>query len=102
MPNYIRAKFEGGYYFFTVVTYQRAELFRSELARRVLREAIEKTRSRRPFETIAFCLLFEHLHCIWKLPENDADYSKYAKEELYGRVNDFENVTNISTEGFGE
>ena len=47
MPNYIRAKFEGGYYFFTVVTYQRAELFRTELARHVLREAIEKTRSRR-------------------------------------------------------
>jgi putative transposase len=41
-----------------------------------LREAIEETRSRRPYETIAFCLLFEHLHCIWKLPENDADYSK--------------------------
>ncbi|MHC4639891.1 MAG: REP-associated tyrosine transposase [Planctomycetota bacterium] len=76
MPNYIRAKFEGGYYFFTVVTYERAELFRTELARRVLREAIEKTRSRRPFETIAFCLLFEHLHCVWKLPEDDADYSK--------------------------
>ena len=75
MPNYRRAKFEGGYYFFTVVTHQRAELFHNELARCVLREAIEKTRSRRPFETVAFCLLFEHLHCIWKLPENDADYS---------------------------
>jgi len=23
MPNYIRAKFEGGFYFFTVVTYHR-------------------------------------------------------------------------------
>ena len=76
MPNYIRAKFEGGYYFFTVVTCNRKRLFHTELARRCLREAIEKTRSRRPFETIAFCLLFDHLHCIWKLPENDADYSK--------------------------
>lgn len=76
MPNYIRARFEGGYYFFTVVTYQRAELFRNELARRLLKEAIKNTWSRRPFETIAFCLLFEHLHCIWKLPKNDADYSK--------------------------
>jgi putative transposase len=76
MPNYIRARFEGGFYFFTVVTYERKKLFQKELARRCLREAIEKTRSRQPFETIAFCLLFEHLHCIWKLPENDADYSK--------------------------
>ena len=183
MPNYIRAKFEGGYYFFTVVTYQRAELFRTELVRRVLREAIEKTRSRRPFETVAFCLLFEHLHCLWKLPEDDADYSKrwssikgefskeylkltgqskrispsrarkgevciwqrrcwehqirdendlqrhvdyvhynpvkhgfvqnveewpwstyhkYVKEGFYGRVNDFEQITHMGIEGFGE
>jgi len=76
MLNYRRAKFEGGYYFFTVVTYERQRIFHSDLARRCLREAIERTRSRRPFETIAFCLLFEHLHCIWKLPEDDADYSK--------------------------
>ena len=75
MPNYRRAKFEGGYYFFTIVTYQRVELFRTELARHVLRKAIEKTRSGRPFQTIAFCLLFEHLHCIWKLRQNDSDYS---------------------------
>lgn len=75
MPNYIRAKFEGGYYFFTVVTYNRTRLFHIELARDCLRKAIENTRSRRPFETIAFCLLFDHLHCVWKLPEDDADYS---------------------------
>ena len=76
MPNYIRANFKGGYYFFTVVTYDRKKLFRNEIARQYLREAIKKTKSKRPFETVAFCLLFEHLHCIWKLPENDADFSK--------------------------
>ena len=75
MPNYKRAKFEGGYYFFTVVTYNRVELFRNETARDFLREAINKTKSRHPFETIAFCLLCNHLHCIWKLPENDSDFS---------------------------
>jgi len=76
MPNYIRARFQGGYYFFTVVTYGRAKLFRTEIARRCLKEAIEGTQSRCPFETVAFCLLFDHLHCIWKLPEDDADYSR--------------------------
>jgi len=76
MPNYIRAKFAGGCYFFTVVTYNRTELFRAELARRCLRNAIERTQWQRPFETVAFCLLFEHLHCIWRLPRYDADYSK--------------------------
>ena len=75
MPNYKRAKFEGGYYFFTLVTYKRIPLFKKEFARDCLRDAISKTRLRHPFETIAFCLLYNHLHCIWKLPENDSAYS---------------------------
>ena len=28
-----------------------------------------------PFQLVACCLLPEHLHCIWTLPEHDADYS---------------------------
>jgi putative transposase len=40
-----------------------------------LRRAFEKVRAKRYFETIAICLLPEHLHCIWKLPEGDADFS---------------------------
>jgi len=61
MPHYIRARFEGGYYFFTVVTYERTKLFLAEFARRCLKEAIEITLSRRPFEAIAFRFLFDHL-----------------------------------------
>lgn len=76
MPNYIRAKFEGGFYFFTVVTYDRVKLFHSELARQCLRDAIRETQSFRPYETVAFCLLPDHLHCVWKLPEDDSDFSK--------------------------
>jgi hypothetical protein len=30
------------------------------------------------------------------------DGLEYAKEGFYGRVNNFENVTDISTQGFGE
>jgi putative transposase len=75
MPNYRRAKFEGGYYFFTVVTYSRVRLFTDESARHILRQAITATQSRHPFEVIAVCLLPEHLHCVWKLPEGDADFS---------------------------
>jgi putative transposase len=75
MPNYIRAKFEGGYYFFTVVTYRRARLFTKELARHILRQAVTKTQSKHPFEVIAICLLPDHLHCVWKLPEGDANFS---------------------------
>jgi len=61
--------------FFTVVCYRRRKILVGELARNYLRRAFEKVRSKRYFKTIAFCLLPEHLHCIWKLPEGDADFS---------------------------
>jgi putative transposase len=76
MPNYKRARFEGGYYFFTLVTYNRMKLFQNEVARFCLKQAIEETQSRHPFEIISLCLLYEHLHCIWKLPQDDCDYSQ--------------------------
>ena len=76
MPNYIRAKFPGGYYFFTVVTYKRKRIFSHEASRTLLRNAIKEAQRSYPFEVIAFCLLPDHLHCIWKLPKNDADFSK--------------------------
>lgn len=75
MSHYRRVKLRGGYYFFTVVCYKRHTIFADELARKCLRHALEKVRSKRYFETIAFCLLPEHLHCVWKLPEGDGDFS---------------------------
>jgi len=75
MTNYRRAKFKGGYYFFTVVTHQRRAFLTGELARYCLREIWQKVRNTRPFDVIALCLLPNHLHCIWKLPEGDNDYS---------------------------
>jgi len=30
----------------------------------------------RPFEIVAIALLPQHLHCIWKLPDDDFDFSK--------------------------
>src|SRR3989304_4948564 len=87
MSNYRRAKFCGGYYFFTVVSYKRREILAGEPARRHLRHAFEKVRSKRPFKTIALCLLPEHLHCIWKLPEGDGDCStrwSFIKRDFTG------------------
>ncbi|MHC4519452.1 MAG: REP-associated tyrosine transposase [Planctomycetota bacterium] len=75
MADYIRATFEGGYYFFTVVTYRRASLFRLPVARDCLREALDFTQRRRPFESVSFCLLPDHIHCVWRLPDGDADFS---------------------------
>jgi len=75
MSNYRRANFEGGYYFFTLVTFQRAKILVDNLSRDCLRFALSKVKERRPFENFAMCLLPDHLHCIWKLPDGDADFS---------------------------
>jgi putative transposase len=75
MSNYRRADFPGGYYFFTVVTYNRRKLFIQKFARDCLHSAWQQTQNKRPFDTIALCLLPDHLHCVWKLPDNDVDFS---------------------------
>lgn len=76
MPNYRRARFAGGMYFFTIVTARRRRLFVEEDARRFLRQSISECRQRWPFTIVAMVLLPEHLHAIWRLPPGDADYSK--------------------------
>src|SRR5215217_7656510 len=74
MPQYRRAKFAGGTFFFTVVIADRADdLLVREIKR--LREAYRLVQQRRSFQTIAICILPDHLHAIWSLPENDSDFS---------------------------
>jgi putative transposase len=75
MPDYRRYYVSGGTYFFTVVTYQRRSLFNREQPREWLRTAIQTIRCERPFTIVAMVLLPDHLHCVWTLPEQDADYS---------------------------
>ena len=79
MSWYRRANFAGGYYFFTVVTHQRQQFLCDELARDCLRSAWQRVASDRPFESIALCLLPNHLHAIWRLPDDDADFSSRWK-----------------------
>jgi putative transposase len=75
MPNYRRLRQPGGTYFFTVVTYKRKPLFDQPDARLFLREALKQVNSLFPFQTDAVCLLPDHIHTIWTLPDGDADYS---------------------------
>ena len=63
-------------YFFTVVTYHRLPILTNPTSRKILREAWLKTQARQPFETIAVCLLPDHLHCLWKLPDGDSDLDR--------------------------
>ena len=75
MSNYRRYYVPGGTYFITLVTYNRQPILTSSLARSCLRQAWLIEQSRRPFETVALCLLPEHLHVMIMLPEHDADFS---------------------------
>ena len=75
MSRYRRAVTAGGTYFFTVVTYRRQTFLCDDMVRTALRNAIESVRMTRPFIIDAWVLLPDHLHCIWTLPEGDADFS---------------------------
>jgi putative transposase len=75
MTRYRRATIGGGTFFFTVVTYRRRRFLTDPPPRQWLREAIEATRADHPFDIDAWVLLPDHLHCIWTLPQGDADYS---------------------------
>ena len=74
MSRYRRNRVPGGTYFFTLVLADRPS---SLLTREIdlLRRAWLDVSARHPFETLAVCILPDHLHAIWRLPEGDADYS---------------------------
>ena len=74
MSQYIRSHVPGGTFFFTVALLERR---RSLLTDHIddLRAAFREVRRRRPFEMGAVVVLPDHLHCLWKLPPDDADFS---------------------------
>ncbi|MGB8253045.1 MAG: transposase, partial [Anaerolineaceae bacterium] len=75
MPEYRRVFLEGGTYFFTVVTYNRLPIFNNKLAINLFRMAVKDISLKLPFNEIAYCILPDHIHCIWKLPDDDCNYS---------------------------
>ena len=71
--QYRRADAAGGTYFFTVNLAER----RSDLLVRhidSLRAAMKSVKDAHPFAILAMVVLPEHLHAIWHLPPDDADY----------------------------
>lgn len=96
--QYRRAFTPGGSFFFTLVTQGRKPIFANAEAVEVLRNAFRNVRKSRPFEIDAMVVLPDHLHCIWTLPPDDADFAtrwrliktwftKHCDPALHGKRN---------------
>ncbi|MDO8236382.1 transposase [Citrobacter werkmanii] len=79
MSTYRRNYINGGTWFFTVnLQDRRSQLLTANI--HALRCAIAAVKTARPFRINAWVVLPEHMHCIWTLPENDADFSSRWRE----------------------
>jgi putative transposase len=74
MSRYRRVKIEGGLFFFTLALADRSS---GLLVRHIdrARRAYAFAHERHPFESVAICILLDHLHALWQLPDRDADYA---------------------------
>jgi REP element-mobilizing transposase RayT len=72
--RYRRANAAGGTYFFTV---NLVDGSRRLLVERIddLRVSVREVKSRHPFRIVAWVVLPDHLHAVWTLPPQDADFS---------------------------
>ena len=74
MPDYHRIFIPGGTFYFTVVTYHRQPIFSNPDAPRLFRKSVRAVMEKHPFCEVAYCILPDHIHTIWTLPEYDSDY----------------------------
>lgn len=79
MADYRRVYERGGLYFFTVVTADRRPLLTTPSRIESLRASFRHVMTRRPFRLQAIVVLPDHLHCLWQLPADDADFSNRWK-----------------------
>lgn len=74
MSRYRRAWQKGGTFFFTVALANRkATLLTDHIG--LFKDAYRRVWRERPFDSVAVCVLPDHLHAVWTLPENDDDFS---------------------------
>src|SRR4030067_3263629 len=80
MPNYRRSQIPGGGCFFPGVASHRLPILTADQSCAILRQAFIEVRGKYPFNLDAICLLPEHIHSIWTLPEQDSNYSLRWKD----------------------
>jgi putative transposase len=74
MSCYIRSFVPGGTFFFTVTLENRSSTMLTDEIE-TLRRAYKRVKNDLPFDSVAVCVLPDHLHTIWALPQGDGDYS---------------------------
>ncbi len=73
MPDCRRNRAPGGTFFFTVnLRARRSDLSVAQIY--ILRDAVRRVRARAPFRIDAWVVLPDHMHCLWTLPQGDADF----------------------------
>ena len=71
--RYRRANVAGGRYFFTVNLAERqGDLLVRHID--VFRQVFQSVKAAHPFSLLAMVVLPDHLHSIWRLPPDDANY----------------------------
>lgn len=75
MSRFRRAS-HGTSFFFTLITYHRRPILCDEPIRTALRDAIQIVRRSMPFDIDGWVLLPDHMHCVWTLPPDEADFSQ--------------------------
>ena len=73
--QYRRAKSPGSTYFLTLVTHNRRTFLCEPENIELLRDSFKRVMGKHPFKIDAIAILPNHLHCLWKLPPGDADFS---------------------------
>jgi len=76
VPQFRRLYIQGGTYFFTLVTYLRRPIMLVPTFRAALRSAVLEVKSAYPFVDLAWVLLPDHMHTVWRLPPEDCDFPK--------------------------
>ena len=80
MPNYVRPARRASDIFFTVCLAGReSTALLDHLS--ILRRAVRDTQKDRPFGILAWVVLPDHMHAIWRLPAEDPNYS-----QRWGRI----------------
>lgn len=91
--KYRRLFIPGGTYFFTLVTHHRKKIFYIPHQVDLLRESCRLIQARHPFVIVAAVILPDHLHMIWILPENDANFSMRWRLIKAGFTIEYEKIT---------